>query len=155
MFPTGDSLKQAVIKMTAPSQSTDVFTAQYFRTNPTAAGYDTALHAASLTSISGREYWMLDRENGSSNVRITLNYDSTRSIPVASLYSLRISRWNGSQWLNNGASSVTGSLAEAFVTSLDTLSAFGPITLGYVLPARIPIITAVSYTHLDVYKRQV
>lgn len=141
MFPTGDSLKQAVIKMTAPSQSTDVFTAQYFRTNPTAAGYDTALHAASLTSISGREYWMLDRENGSSNVRITLNYDSTRSIPVASLYSLRISRWNGSQWLNNGASSVTGSLAEAFVTSLDTLSAFGPITLGYVLPARIPIIT--------------
>ncbi len=141
MFPTGDSLKQAVITMTAPSQATDVFTAQYFRTNPTTAGYDTAQHAASLTSISGQEYWMLNRENGNSNVRVTLNYDSTRSIPVASLYSLRISRWNGSQWLNSGASSVTGSLAEAFVTSQDTLSTFGPITLGYVLPARIPIIT--------------
>ncbi len=141
MFPTGDNLKQAVIRMTAPSQPTDAFTAQYFRTNPTAAGYDTSLHVSSLTTVSGKEYWMLNRDNGTSNVRVTLNYDSTRSNTTASLYSLRIAQWNGSQWLNRGVSSFTGNLAEAFINSLDTLSAFGPITLGYVLPPVIPVIT--------------
>ena len=127
--------------MPSPSSPTDIFTAQYFRINPTAAGYDTALHVTVLTIISGREYWMLTRSNGNSNVRITLNYDSTRSNTAASLYSLRTARWNGSQWLNTSVSSFTGNLAEAFVTSFDTLSDVGPITFGYVLPPVIPVIT--------------
>ena len=94
-----------------------------------------------LQRFPGKEYWMLNRDNGSSNVRVTLHYDSTRSNKVTSLYSLRDSRWNGSQWLNAGVSSFTGNLAQAFITSFDTLSAFGPLTLGYIIPARIPIIT--------------
>ncbi|MBI5856505.1 MAG: hypothetical protein HZB42_02545 [Sphingobacteriales bacterium] len=140
-FPTGDSLHQAVFSMSAPSLTTDAFTAQYFHINPASAGYDTSLHVSSLTRISGSEYWTLNRDNGSSNVRVTLHYDSTRSNTVTSLYSLRTSRWNGSQWLNTGVSTFTGNLHEAFVTSLDTLSAFGPLTFGYVLPPVIPVIT--------------
>lgn len=140
-FPVGDSLKQAVMSMTAPSSVTDVFTAQYYRTNPTAAGYDTAQHALSLSYISGKEYWMLNRDNGTSTVRVTLNYDSTRSNTTASLYSLRIAQWNGSQWLNRGVSSLTGNLGEAFITSIDTLSSFEPLTLGYIEPPVIPVIT--------------
>lgn len=140
-FPVGDSLKQAVILMTAPSSPTDVFTAQYFRTNPTAAGYDTALHAPSLSYTSGKEYWVLNRDNGTSNVRVTLNYDSTRSNTASSLYSLRIAQWNGSQWMNRGVSSLTGNPEEAFITSLDTLSSFEPLTFGYIEPPVIPVIT--------------
>lgn len=140
-FPVGDSLYQAVMSISAPSLPTDAFTAQYFRINPTAAGYDTALHVSSLTRVSGREYWLLNRDNGNSNVRVTLNYDSTRSNPVTSLYSLRVSPWNGSQWTNAGVSSFTGNLDEAFITSLDTLSSFGPLTFGYIMPPIIPVIT--------------
>jgi hypothetical protein len=140
-FPLGDSLRQAVFSISAPSLATDAFTAQYFYINPTTAGYDTSLHVSSLTKISGKEYWMLNRDSGSSNVRVTLHYDSTRSNTIASLYSLRVSRWSGSQWLNAGVSSFTGNLHEAFITSLDTLSAFGPFTFGYILPPIIPVIT--------------
>lgn len=140
-FPLGDSLRQAVFSITSPALPTDAFTAQYFGVNPTAAGYDTAQHISSLTRISGAEYWTLNRDNGSSDVRVTLHYDSIRSNTVVSLYSLRVSRWNGSQWLNAGVSSFTGNLHEAFITSMDTLSAFGPLTFGYVLPPVIPVIT--------------
>lgn len=145
-FPTGDSLHQAVFSMSAPTLTTDAFTAQYFHNNPASAGYDTSLHVSSLTRISGSEYWMLNRDNGSSNVRVTLHYDSTRSNIATSLYSLRASRWNGSQWLNAGVSSFTGNLHEAFITSFDTLSAFGPVTFGYILP---PIIPAISVGNMD------
>lgn len=144
-FVVGDSLKKALLTMaTAPAQVTDAFTAQYFRTNPTTAGYDTAQHVSSLTTISGKEYWLFTRDNGSSNVRINLQYDSTRSQQVSSIYSLRASQWNGSQWINNGALSVYGNLHEAYVTSQDILSSFGPVTLGYVLPPRIPVITVTN-----------
>ena len=140
-FPLGDSLRKAVFSISAPLSATDAFTAQYFHINPTSAGYDTSQHVASLTRISGKEYWMLNRDSGNSAVQVTLHYDSTRSNTVASLYSLRASRWSGSQWLNAGVSSFTGNLHEAFITSFDTLSAFGPVTLGYVLPPIIPVIT--------------
>jgi hypothetical protein len=140
-FPTGDSIYQAVMRISAPALTTDAFTAQYFHADPSTAGYDTSQHVSSLTSVSGKEYWMLNRNNGNSNVRVTLSYDSTRSNKVTSLYSLRDSRWNGSQWLNTGVSSFTGDLFQAFITSFDTLSTFGPLTFGYVLPPVIPIIT--------------
>lgn len=141
-FVVGDSLKKAILTMaTAPAQVTDAFTAQYFRSNPSTAGYDTAQHVSSLTTVSGKEYWMFTRDNGNSNVRINLQYDSTRSQNISSIYSLRASQWNGSQWINNGALSVTGNLHEAYVTSQDVLSSFGPVTLGYVIPPRIPVIT--------------
>lgn len=141
-FAVGDSLKKGLFEFaTAPSQVTDAFTVQYFRTNPSLAGYDTSLHVSTLTTVSGKEYWVLTRNNGTSNVRIKLQYDSTRSQQVSSIYSLRTSRWNGSQWVNHGAVHVSGNLHEAYVVSQDTLSSFGPITLGYVLPPRIPVIT--------------
>lgn len=144
-FVVGDSLKKALLTMaTAPAQVTDAFTAQYFRTNPSNAGYDTAQHVSSLTTVSGKEYWLFTRDNGNSNVRINLQYDSTRSQQISSIYSLRASQWNGSQWLNNGALSIYGNLHEAYVTSQDVLSSFGPLTLGYVLPPRIPVITVTN-----------
>ena len=59
-FPTGDSLYQAVMSISAPALATDAFTAQYFHINPTAAGYDTSLHVSSLTKISGKR--ILDAE---------------------------------------------------------------------------------------------
>ncbi|HNU13651.1 MAG TPA: CARDB domain-containing protein [Chitinophagaceae bacterium] len=144
-FAVGDSLKKALLTLaTAPAQVNDAFTAQYFQVNPSAAGYDTSLHAASLTAVSGKEYWILNRDNGTSNVKVNLQYDSTRSQQISSIYSLRTSSWNGSQWINNGAFTVSGNLHEAYVVSQDTLSSFGPITLGYVIPPRIPVITITS-----------
>jgi hypothetical protein len=141
-FVVGDSLKKALLSfVTNPYLPTDAFTVQYFRSNPTLAGYDTSLRASSLTSVSGKEYWMLTRNNGNSRVRVNLQYETSRSQQINSIYSLRSSHWNGTNWVNDGAFTAEGNLNEAYVVSQDTISTFGPVTLAYVIPPRIPLIT--------------
>jgi hypothetical protein len=141
-FAIGDSLKKALLTIASnPLSTTDAFTAQYFRSDPSLAGYDTSLHVPSLTAVSGKEYWILLRDHGNSRVRVNLQYEDSRSQQVPSIYSFRSSRWNGGQWLNDGALAVYRNQTEAYVTSQDSLSSYGAITFGYVLPPRIPVIT--------------
>ena len=141
-FPVGDSLRQGILTILSPPLATDAYTAQYFHSNPTNAGYDTAQHVSSLTRISGAEYWTLNRDPGSSNVFVSLTYDSTRSNQTGSIYSLRVSQWNPSQWQNKGSIFLSGNLSEATLTSADPITDYTqPLTLGYIEPPIIPVIT--------------
>ncbi|MGB3005899.1 MAG: CARDB domain-containing protein [Chitinophagaceae bacterium] len=141
-FPVGDSLRQGKLTILSPPLATDAYTAQYFHSNPTAAGYDTAQHVSNLTRISGAEYWTLNRDAGSSNVLVSLTYDSTRSNQTGSIYSLRVSQWNPSQWQNKGSTFLSGNLAEATLTSASPITDYTqPLTLGYIEPPIIPVIT--------------
>ena len=141
-FPVGDSLRQAILTILSPPLVTDAYTAQYFHINPASAGYDTALHVSNLTRISGAEYWTLNRDAGSSNVFVSLSYDSLRSNQTGSIYSLRVSQWNASQWQNKGSIFLTGNLAFARLTSAGPITDYNqPLTLGYIEPPIIPVIT--------------
>ena len=149
-FPVGDSIYQAVCDITSPPNSGDSVTVQYFKKNPALNGYDTSLHAASLTEVSGKEYWSIKYNEGPANgspeanapagIKVTLSYDSTRSRQVNTIYELSVARWNGSQWVNKGASAITGDNAQAFITSLNNQDSLGIYTFG-VVPFRIPVIT--------------
>lgn len=141
-FPVGDSVRQAKLTILSPPLVTDAYTAQYFHSNPTNAGYDTTQHVSSLTRISGAEYWALNRDAGSSNVFVSLTYDSTRSNQTGSIYSLRVSQWSGSQWQNKGSIFLSGNLAFATLTSAGPITDYSqPLTLGYIEPPIIPVIT--------------
>ena len=141
-FPVGDSLRQAILTILSPGLSTDAYTAQYFHNNPTNAGYDTALHVSSLSQISGAEYWTLNRDAGSSNVFVSLSYDSTRSSQTGSIYSLRVSQWSPGQWQNKGSIFLSGDLSWATLTSAGPITDYDqPLTLGYIEPPIIPVIT--------------
>ncbi len=147
-FPVGDSIYQGVCEISAPQNPADTVTAQYFKRNPHQAGYDTSQHASTLISVSGNEYWKLTYSEGPggnnpttpSQLRVTLSYDSQRSGPLSSIYKLRVAKWNGSQWLNEGASVISGNTSQAFVTSLSPNTIGGIYTLGFA-PLRIPVIT--------------
>ncbi|MCC6762890.1 MAG: hypothetical protein IT252_16840, partial [Chitinophagaceae bacterium] len=71
--------KYAPISISAPANFADEFTAEHFRRNPNTDGYDTSSHAPGFGGISGKEYWQLTRNAGTSTVSVTLSYDSSRS----------------------------------------------------------------------------
>jgi hypothetical protein len=109
-FPVGKGGKYAPIGMTAPGNTTDHFTAAYFNNNPNSL-YNISLLGVGLNNVSTKEYWTLDRTNGASNVKVTLNWDNTSG--VSQINDLRVARWDGVKWTNAGNITSSGN------TSLD------------------------------------
>ncbi len=127
-FPIGNNGKYAPISISAPASATDHFTASYTNTNPNSL-YSTSSLGAGLNRVSTVEYWQLDRTNGTSNVDVTLSWDATRSGGITNLSELRVARWNGSQWTNQGNTATTGNTTSGTIKSA-TVSSFSPFTLG-------------------------
>ncbi len=129
-FPIGknDSL-YAPLGISAPSNTTHHFTAEYFPSNPHLSAYDTSLHQASLHHISGCEYWILDRTNGNSNVFVTLSWDA-RSCGVDNLSELSVTKWNGTQWIDLGQANIAGNANSGSIRTLNLVGTFSPFTLS-------------------------
>lgn len=126
IFPTGDGINYAPIAMTAPSNTSDAFTAEYFNapyTNTTSLG-------SGLDHVSVNEYWILNRSNGTSSVSVTLYWNKYRHGGITSLSDLRVARWSGSQWVNHGNGAVTGDVIAGSVQSSAAITDFSPFTLG-------------------------
>jgi hypothetical protein len=129
-FHVGDANTYAPISISAPALATDHFTAEYFEVNPDAL-YSRLSKDVSLNHISGCEYWILDRTNGSSNVNVTLSWD-TRSCGVSTMSDLAVARWDGGQWKDHGNNIplLTGSNAAGTVTTSAAVTTFSPFTLA-------------------------
>lgn len=127
-FPTGKNNFYAPIAISAPSNATHHFTAEYFNTNPDAL-YDVSLKDVSLHHLSTCEYWILDRTNGSSDVNVTLSWDS-RSCGVNLLSDLKVARWNGSQWKDHGNGATTGDFNSGTIRTSAVVTSFSPFTLA-------------------------
>jgi hypothetical protein len=133
-FPVGNAGVYRSIGMSAPGSTSDVFTAQYYRT-PQLIGTN---KASTLATLSNCEYWTLDRTSGTSNVSVTLSWNSSEcnsfriTSYVANLNDLRVSRWNGSQWVDHGNDGLntTATAASGTVTSSAAITAFSPFVLA-------------------------
>lgn len=132
--------KYAPISISAPANFADEFTAEHFRRNPNTDGYDTASYTRGFGGISDREYWQLTRNAGTSNVSVTLSYDSSRSGLAFDLSKTQVASWNGSQWTTLGNGGSTGNLALGSVQSALPVTNYGPITFSF-KPIRKPVIT--------------
>lgn len=128
VFPTGKNVVYAPIAIGAPAAATDLFTAEYFQVSPNPT-YATSSMEATLNHLSECEYWMLDRTTGSSNVPVTLSWD-TRSCGVTAPADLRVARWDGTQWTDQGNGGTTGSTAAGTIVSSAPVTGFGPFTLA-------------------------
>lgn len=146
-FPIGDDNYQGVLTILSPPNQTDAYTAQYFHANPSLFGYNPNQKDGSLSRISTKEFWTIQKDPGSSDVGVSLIYDSTRSDKTGSIYSLRTSQWNGSIWENKGAIFLSGNLASASLTTSSSVTNYTlPLTLGYIEP---PIIPKITITKMD------
>lgn len=119
VFPTGGNGTYAPIGMSNPRSSSEQFQANYFAASTQANGFDTTAISSGLDHISNSEYWTLNRVSGSSNVKTTLHWNTDRSgnIGVGSACNVRVARWNGTRWVNEGNGGTTGNAVNGSVVS--------------------------------------
>jgi hypothetical protein len=123
-FPTGSDGYYAPIGITAPTLATDQFMARYQRFgNP----YDITSKDAILEKVGSCEHWDLDRTNGTASVQVVLSYDYVRSCGIDVEADLRVARWDGSSWKDEGLLSINTIIKR--ITS-GVVSSFSPFTLG-------------------------
>ena len=128
IFPVGKNNVYAPISISAPAVNTNQFTAEYFQTNPNTL-YSVTSKDVSLNHVSLCEYWILDRTSGTSNVSVTLSWD-TRSCGVTNTADLRVARWNGTQWKDHGNGATTGSTSAGTILTSAAVTSFSPFTLA-------------------------
>ncbi|MCB0488549.1 MAG: T9SS type A sorting domain-containing protein [Cyclobacteriaceae bacterium] len=131
-FPTGDGGIYRSIAISAPSNTTHTFTAEYFKT-PQAFGNEST-YDPSFYSVSSCEFWTLDRTPvvGGSNVLVTLSWNSSDCTGpyITDPSTLRVARWNGSSWVNHGNGGTTGTSANGTIVSSGVVTSFSPFTLA-------------------------
>ena len=130
IFPVGKISSYAPISISAPLINTDQFTAEYFQTNPNPL-YNVDSKDPLLDTVSTCEYWILDRTTGTSNVKVTLSWN-TWSCTVYDLIDLRVARWNGSIWKDHGNGGTTGDTTAGTIITPEEVTEFSPFTLAQV-----------------------
>ncbi|ANQ49296.1 hypothetical protein MY04_1922 [Flammeovirga sp. MY04] len=137
VFPVGDGTYYRPITMSAPAVTTDQFTASYYYASPNAAGYDSTALAGSLSKhINANEYWILDRDAGSSNVTVTLSWNSrTSNTPEAD--NLKVVRWDGIKW-DDHEGTPSGSASSGEIVS-NLITSFSPFTIHYEGSMDLPV----------------
>lgn len=132
VFPTGKNTAYAPISISAPSLTTDQFTAEYYDTNP-GSSYNASLKDATIDHISGCEYWMLDRTTGTSTVSVSLTWDSPRSCGVTNVADLIVAHWDPNLatpiWKDMGGTP-SGTTTSGTVITTSAVSSFSPFTLA-------------------------
>ena len=125
IFPTGDGSMWAGIGISSLTASA-TFRAEYFD-----AAYSTASDDGTLGSVSGKEYWMLNRTAGSSPANVQLFWqDGNRSEIDQDAYDgLVVAHFNGVNWESKGRATINGSTTAGDVTSGE-VDSFSPFTFG-------------------------
>ncbi|HEY8936650.1 MAG TPA: T9SS type A sorting domain-containing protein, partial [Cyclobacteriaceae bacterium] len=136
VFPVGKSNLYRAITMSAPSLTTDQFTAEYFYSAQSYGGPST--WDPSLYNISKCDYWILDRTTGTSSVTVKLSWDDS-SCPggtgyINNLADLRVARFNSatSTWMNEGNGGTTGTTSIGTVISGAAVTSFSPFAVATV-----------------------
>jgi hypothetical protein len=127
-FPVGKGSIYRPIAISAPSDVASRFTGEFFLDNSDNF-YTHDNRDASIHHLSTCEYWILDRNVGSSAVYVTLSWN-TSSCGVTNLADLRVCRWNGTTWKDHGNGVTTGNTTAGTIRSSGTIGSFSPFTLG-------------------------
>jgi hypothetical protein len=145
-FPVGKLGKIAPINISATGVSTDAFRAEYFMSAANNSGYSASLKDPTLHHISSREFWILNRIAGSSATPVTLSWDTARSGTVNNLADLRVARWNGSMWKDEGQGFISGSNAAGIIFTAGPVTEFSPFTLASASSLNPLPVTLLSFT---------
>ncbi len=105
-FPLGDttlhdSIAYHPLGITAPGSTTDRYQAIYYPSNQSLG----STLVDSLRNLSTCEYWSLERQAGTSNVKSTLSWNKN-SCNTSVYGDMRVANWNGTQWNDLGAGAI-------------------------------------------------
>jgi hypothetical protein len=121
VFPLGDttlhdSVAYHPLAITAPGNISDEFEARYYAQSQTAG----SAKAATLNSVSGTQYWTLDKRSGSSTPSVTLHWN--RNGDNTAFSEMRVAEWTGAQWTDRGQAAVVVNNPTGSVTASSALS---------------------------------
>ncbi len=120
-FPVGDGVKLRTASISAPSISSDAFSAEYVRATPATGTLGSGIH-----HISSLEYWNIYRTAGSYNPIITLSYDASYS-QTDTVADLRVASLITGVWTDKGRDGASSALS---VIATVLSSSFGAFTLA-------------------------
>lgn len=131
-FPVGGPNTLNTVAMSAPVGTGSRFRASYKNQNPTSDGYNTSLKAGSFgtAAISQAGYWDVQRLTGSTNVTLTLGFNSNPYEQYSNLANLKVAHWNGAQWDDHGNGGTTGNAAAGTVVNSTPITSFSPFTIA-------------------------
>lgn len=121
-FPTGKMSDFQPISISAPSNNTAAYTAEYFHAN---AALGTAKDLT-IDSVSTCEYWTLNNVGTAYPVNISFGWNSQSCLIASGTGNMRLTEWNGNKWIDLGNDTNISGL----VTSLASINTFGTFTLA-------------------------
>lgn len=125
-FPIGRDTSYMPLSISAPSLSTDVFTAEYFNSSQSLGNSSDV----NIKYIDQCKYWSLQRTSGTSNVSVNLHWNAS-GCSLEDTFSLRIINWNGSSWKDLGNGGISGNLTTGSIINSGAILQYGRFTLGY------------------------
>jgi hypothetical protein len=128
-FPVGKNNLLRSCAIGAPNSPSSEFRAEYFDQDPNPL-YNRSLLDATLNNVSACEYWYVDRLAGSDAVTVTLTWNDLTSCGVTDLTDLRVARWSGSLWTNEGNGGTTGNTLTGSIITSGSVTNFSPFTLA-------------------------
>jgi hypothetical protein len=144
-YPLGGNGNYKKLSISAPGNVTDAFTAQYFSSGI----YQNEPKDVSLNYVAKNYYWEVNRNTGSSNVYVYLSWNDIE--PVVDTNIVRIAKWNGTQWSNEGNSSTSGNTGNGSTRTTSVNSSFGIYTLASIPLSTIDCSWATNQSIPDVY----
>jgi|JI10StandDraft_1071094.scaffolds.fasta_scaffold19357_2 hypothetical protein len=112
VFPVGDEGNYYPLGITAPGLSTDAYTCSYkYSYHNESDSTDTL-----LSFIAKCAYWELGRMNGTSDVKVTLYWDSL-GCSIYDTSGVTIANWDGTRWRNLGSEGIVGDLSSGCINS--------------------------------------
>jgi PKD repeat protein len=131
IFPVGRNGKYRPIGMSAPASSTAEFMAEYFE-HSADADFPLDSRDTTLVGISSNEFWTLERLATTSNVSVTLAWDSITSCTMdTALSAVRVAGWDGTEWADLGNGGTTGTIGHGTVVSAAAVEDFHAFTVGH------------------------
>jgi hypothetical protein len=118
VFDVGSGTTYRPLTITAPSNTSDAFTAEYYNTGQ-ALG---TTKDTTITFVSDCGYWKLDRNVGSSNITPKFAFDSLHC-DYLTVKPVHIALWNGTKWTDKGEA-VTESTNKTTSTSMNSYGYF-------------------------------
>jgi hypothetical protein len=137
-FPVGKGNNYQPVSISAPSDSTAAYMAEYFNTGQTLGGSKDS----TIDSVSTCEYWKLNNVGTVYPVFVTLGWDNhSCNISLGVTPAMSLVEWNGTLWANLGNKAAPSGTVASFAP----VNSFGIFTLAQ-QPLAGCVLTASGYS---------
>ncbi|MBL4654081.1 MAG: T9SS type A sorting domain-containing protein [Flavobacteriales bacterium] len=122
---TGKNGKHKKTALNITSGDPSVFMVEYFD-QPHVYAY---AGGTNIDHVCTSEFWNINRISGNASASVSLHWDGNSCGSVNNMPALKVARFDGSQWVNEGGDVLTGNTSGGSITSQD-LDDFGSFTFG-------------------------